>query len=159
MPQTGSFAETSTIRFSWLPWASLIPCLSRPSLFALFTSAGACSILNAEFRADAKVYLRTLEARCTPSSRIPRILIIARSRGDRSMTAVEVLFRYGMPPGESEMGALGQMSDVYGIRRVQFDKQDRTIRVEYDATRLNESTVENLLRSAGFDIRERLALV
>jgi len=75
------------------------------------------------------------------------------------MTAVEVLFRYGMPPGESEMGALGQMSDVYGIRRVQFAKQDRTIRVEYDATRLNESTVENLLRSAGFDIRERLALV
>jgi len=31
--------------------------------------------------------------------------------------------------------------------------------VEYDATRLNESTVENLLRSAGFDVRERLALV
>ncbi len=36
------------------------------------------------------------------------------------MTAVEVLFRYGMPPGEMEMGALGQVSDVYGIRRVRF---------------------------------------
>ncbi len=35
------------------------------------------------------------------------------------MTAVEVLFRYGMPPGENEMGALGQISDVYGIRRLQ----------------------------------------
>ena len=75
------------------------------------------------------------------------------------MTAVEVLFRYGRPPGESEMGALGRMSDVYGIRRVQFNEQEPTIRVEYDATRLNESTVENLLRSAGFDVRERLALV
>ncbi len=72
------------------------------------------------------------------------------------MTAIEVLFRYGTPPGESEMGALGQMSDVYGIRRVVFNDQDRTIRVEYDATRLHESTVEKLLRSAGFDVRERL---
>jgi hypothetical protein len=42
---------------------------------------------------------------------------------------------------------------------VRFNQPDRTIRVEYDATRLNESTVENLLRSAGFDIREKLALV
>ncbi len=74
------------------------------------------------------------------------------------MTAVEVLFRYGMPPGENEMGALGQMSDVYGIRRLQFNERDRTVRVEYDATRLNESTVEKLLRSAGLDIEEKLAL-
>jgi len=76
-----------------------------------------------------------------------------------SMTTVEVLFRYGMPPGENEMGALGQLSDVYGIRRLQFNEPERTIRGEYDATRLNESTVENLLRSAGFDIRERPTLV
>jgi hypothetical protein len=75
------------------------------------------------------------------------------------MTAVEVLFRYGTPPGEGEMSALGQLSDVYGIRQVRFNEPERTIRVEYDATRLNESTVEGLLRSAGFDIRERLALV
>jgi len=75
------------------------------------------------------------------------------------MTAVEVLFRYGMPPGEREMSALGQVSDVYGIRRVRFDEKERTVRVEYDATRLNESTVENLLRNAGFDVLERLALI
>jgi hypothetical protein len=75
------------------------------------------------------------------------------------MTTVEVLFRYGMPPSEGQMSALGQMSDVYGIRRIRFDEAGRTIRVEYDATRLNESTVEKLLRSAGFDVRERLALV
>jgi len=75
------------------------------------------------------------------------------------MTAVEVLFRYGMPPTENQMGALGLLSDVYGIRRLQFDEQQRSIRVEYDATRLNESTVEKLLRNAGVDIRERLALV
>jgi hypothetical protein len=75
------------------------------------------------------------------------------------MTTVEVLFRYGMPPGEREMNALGQVSDVYGIRRVQFNEPDRQIRVEFDATRLNEATVENLLRSAGFDVREKMALL
>jgi hypothetical protein len=75
------------------------------------------------------------------------------------MTAVEVLFRYGTPPGEAEMGALGQLSDVYGIRQVRLNEREQTIRVEYDATRLNESTVEGLLRNAGFDIRERPALV
>ena len=74
------------------------------------------------------------------------------------MTTVEVLFRYGMPPGEKQMAALGLTSDVYGIRRLQFDEQQRTIRIEYDATRLNEASVEKLLRSAGFDIRGRLAL-
>ena len=75
------------------------------------------------------------------------------------MTAVEVLFRYGVPPGEKEMTALGLVSDVYGIRRVQFNEPERRIRVEYDATRLNEATVENLLRKAGFDVCERLALL
>jgi len=75
------------------------------------------------------------------------------------MTAVDVLFRYGMPPTENQMGALGLLSDVYGIRRLQFNEAERTIRVEYDATRLNESTVEKLLRNAGFDICERLAMV
>ena len=75
------------------------------------------------------------------------------------MTAVEVLFRYGAQPGESVMSAYGQLSDVYGIRRLQLQERDHTIRVEYDATRLNEAKVEALLRSAGFDITEKLALV
>jgi hypothetical protein len=75
------------------------------------------------------------------------------------MTAVEVLFRYGAQPSESVMSAYGQLSDVYGIRRLQLQESDRTIRVEYDATRLNEAKVEKLLRAAGFDITQKLALV
>ena len=74
------------------------------------------------------------------------------------MTTVEIMFRYGMPPGENQMHALGTISDVYGIRRVQFNEAERTIRLEYDATRLNEASVEGLLRQAGLDVRERLAM-
>jgi hypothetical protein len=70
------------------------------------------------------------------------------------MTSVEVLFRYGMPPGETEMAALAQFNNVYGVRRVRFNEGQKTILVEYDATRLTEDAVENLLRSAGLDIRE-----
>ncbi|HWS96149.1 MAG TPA: hypothetical protein VN620_06695 [Candidatus Methylomirabilis sp.] len=75
------------------------------------------------------------------------------------MTLVDVLFRFGVPPTESAMSAYGQLSNVYGIRRLQLKESDRTIRVEYDATRLTEAKVENLLRSAGFDIMEKLALL
>lgn len=75
------------------------------------------------------------------------------------MTAIEVLFRYGAQPSESVMSAYGQLSDVYGIRRLRSQESDHTIRVEYDATRLNEAKVERLLRAAGFDITEKLELV
>lgn len=75
------------------------------------------------------------------------------------MTTVDVLFRYGVPPNQSVMSAYGQVSDVYGIRRLQLNEAERTIRVEYDATRLTEAKVEGLLRAAGFDITEKLALV
>jgi len=74
------------------------------------------------------------------------------------MTTVDVRFRYGMPPGETEMAAMAQFNDVYGIRRVRIHEREKTILVEYDATRLNETTVEKLLRDAGIDVREKLAL-
>ena len=75
------------------------------------------------------------------------------------MTLIDVLFRYGAQPTESAMSAYGQLSNVYGIRRLQLKEAERSIRVDYDATRLTEDKVEGLLRAAGFDITERLALV
>jgi hypothetical protein len=74
------------------------------------------------------------------------------------MTTVDVLFRYGAQPDENVMSAYGQLSDVYGIRKLRLEESDRTIRVEYDATRLTEAKVEGLLRAAGFDITQKLAL-
>jgi hypothetical protein len=74
------------------------------------------------------------------------------------MTAVDVAFRYGNAPGPSEMRALDSVRDVYGIRRIMFNEKERTIRVEYDATRFNEDVVARLLREAGIDLRERLTL-
>jgi len=75
------------------------------------------------------------------------------------MTLVYVAFRYGAQPSENTMSAYGQLSNVYGIRQLQLNEAERSIRVEYDATRLTEAKVEGLLRAAGFDITEKLALV
>jgi hypothetical protein len=69
------------------------------------------------------------------------------------MTAVDVAFRYGNQPGPREMRALDTVRDVYGIRRIVFDEQERTIRVEYDASRLNDDVVAGLLRRAGIDLK------
>jgi hypothetical protein len=75
------------------------------------------------------------------------------------MTAVDVCFKYGTPPSELEAQALNSAREIYGIRKITFDEKDRTVRVEYDATRFDETTVANLLRRAGLDLKEKVELV
>ena len=74
------------------------------------------------------------------------------------MTYLEVVFRYGAAPGENELRAIDGMREVYGVRRVQFNDQERTVRVEFDASRLKTEAVAGLLRQAGVDAGERMAL-
>jgi len=74
------------------------------------------------------------------------------------MTAVDVYFRYGRIPSPAEMRALDRVREVYGIRRTVLNEKDRTLRVEFDASRLKEDTVAALLRRAGLDIQEKLVL-
>jgi hypothetical protein len=68
------------------------------------------------------------------------------------MTTVEILFRCAAPPTERVSQALASIKDVYGIRRVSFDHGARTLRVEYDATRLDPAAVAKLVRQAGLEI-------
>jgi hypothetical protein len=75
------------------------------------------------------------------------------------MTQVEILYRYATPPTESVTFALASTKDVYGIRRLSFDRAAHTLRVEYDATRLNAATVTQLVRKAGLDLDEELPLI
>jgi len=77
---------------------------------------------------------------------------------DYAMTYLDVVFRYGAAPGENELRAIDGMREVYGVRRVQFNERERTVRVEFDASRLKAEAVARLLREAGVDVRERLAL-
>jgi hypothetical protein len=75
------------------------------------------------------------------------------------MTTVEVLFRYALHPSESAMSALGNLREIYGIRRVVIKEKEQTIRIEYDATRLSAPGIEKLLRNSGIAIAEQLSLL
>lgn len=75
------------------------------------------------------------------------------------MTQLEALYRYERHPTEASMTALASLRDVYGIRRIHLDQEWNTIRVEFDATRLNQATVMQLLRRAGIDVVEQLPLI
>lgn len=75
------------------------------------------------------------------------------------MTYLDVAYRYGASPGEREMRAIDGVREVYGVRKIEFDEKERTVRVEFDASRLNEDAVAKLLRQAGIDVREKLALI
>jgi hypothetical protein len=74
------------------------------------------------------------------------------------MTQLDVLYRYGNPPTEAATLALSKMRDVYGVRKLEFNESARTIRIEYDATRLTEPVIHQLLRRAGLDLVETMAL-
>ena len=52
------------------------------------------------------------------------------------MTYLDVLFRYATPPSERAMRAMDAVREVYGIRRIEFNETERTVRVEFDASRL-----------------------
>ena len=78
---------------------------------------------------------------------------------DYPMTYLDVVFRYGAAPGENELRAIDGMREVYGVRKVDFNEAERTVRVEFDASRLKTEAVARLLRQAGVDVREPLTLV
>ncbi len=75
------------------------------------------------------------------------------------MTTVDILFRYAVPPTEAVTFALANTHEVYGIRRLAFDREQRSLRVEYDATRLGAADVARLVRQAGLDIDAELPLI
>jgi len=75
------------------------------------------------------------------------------------MANLDVVFRYGAQPTEAVLLALSGAREVYGIRRLNFDRAKQTVLVEYDATRFTGAVVASLLRRAGLDIVEELSLI
>lgn len=74
------------------------------------------------------------------------------------MTYLELAYRYQSQPGEKELRAIDSVREVYGIQRIQFSEKDRTVRVLFDASRLNQDAVARLLRQAGLDLKDKLVL-
>lgn len=75
------------------------------------------------------------------------------------MTQLDVVYRYGVSPDERAILALAKVRDVYGVRKMEFDERGKTVRVEYDASRLTGAVIHQLLRRAGLDIVETVNLI
>lgn len=83
----------------------------------------------------------------------------ARSTGIiETMTQLDVLYRYGVPPTEASVLAISKIREVYGIRHMALDEATKTVRIEYDASRLTEPVIHQLLRRAGLDIVETMPM-
>jgi selenocysteine lyase/cysteine desulfurase len=74
------------------------------------------------------------------------------------MTYLDVVFQYESLPGENELRAIDGMREVYGIQRVRFNERDKTVQVQFDASRMKKDAVAKLLRQAGISVREPMAL-
>ena len=74
------------------------------------------------------------------------------------MTQMDVVYRYGARPSEAAMLAMAKVRDVYGVRGLEFREAEKTVRVEYDASRLTEPVIHQLLRRAGLDIVETMPM-
>jgi hypothetical protein len=75
------------------------------------------------------------------------------------MTQLEVAYHYGAAPGEAEMRALDNMREVYGIRKITLAEKDKTLKVEFDASRFKAPLIAGLLRRAGIDLIEKHAQI
>lgn len=71
------------------------------------------------------------------------------------MTTVDVTYHFAAPPRESSVLALASLREVYGIRQMHVDERAQLIRMEYDATRLSDQILRQLLRRAGIELDEQ----
>lgn len=74
------------------------------------------------------------------------------------MTPLEVAYHYHSAPSEATARALDSLREVYGVRRITLNENERVIRVEFDASRFKEPVLASLLRRTGLELGDRLSL-
>ena len=86
------------------------------------------------------------------ADRTPRTNASAVSIGPRcynaGMTLVEVTYQLQAPLRAEQLRALGQLANLYGLRRFRVDEERNQISLEYDASRLKEIEVAQALQNA-----------
>jgi hypothetical protein len=87
-----------------------------------------------------------------------RGVIRRTKRGRSAVTLMDVTFQYRVPPGEHQMSALGCVREVYGVRQISFNEAKRTVKVEYDISRLAIDDIAALHRGAGLDVSQPIAV-
>ena len=73
------------------------------------------------------------------------------------MTTVVAVFQYQGTLGIKQARNLGESYTHLGVRKIVVNEQERTIAVEYDATRMDRNGVAALLRRCGIPLSEPAA--
>ena len=73
------------------------------------------------------------------------------------MTTVVAVFQYQGTLGIKQPRNLGESYTHLGVRKIVVNEQERTIAVEYDATRMDQNGVAALLRRWGIPLSEPAA--
>ncbi len=71
------------------------------------------------------------------------------------MTLVEVTYDLQSPLRPEQLRALSAFANTYGLRRFRVDEQRMQIVLEYDASRLTETIVAHVLRSARIPVERK----
>ena len=71
------------------------------------------------------------------------------------MTLVEITYELQQALGPEQLRRLGQFANTYGLRRFRVDEAQKRLTFEYDASRLQESAVANVLREARIPVVRR----
>jgi hypothetical protein len=72
------------------------------------------------------------------------------------MTYMTVTYelQHGLKP--DQFRALGRFANTYGLQRFRFEEDKKLLHFDYDASRLKEIVVENVLRSAKIPVLRRV---
>ena len=73
------------------------------------------------------------------------------------MTTVVAVFQYQGTLGIKQARNLGESCTHLGVRKIVVNEQERTMAVEYDATRMDQNGVAALLRRWGIPLSEPAA--
>jgi hypothetical protein len=70
------------------------------------------------------------------------------------MTLVEVGLRLQSPITSDQLASLARFANTYGLRKFKVEEGGNVLRFEYDASRLLETQVANVLRAARIPVAE-----
>jgi hypothetical protein len=82
--------------------------------------------------------------------------ILARAGIIPRMTLVEVTYELQSPLTPEQLRLLSEFSNTYGLRRFHFDDSKKHLSFEYDASRLGETQVENVLGRATIAVTRKV---
>ncbi len=68
------------------------------------------------------------------------------------MTLLEITYNLHSSLSNEQLASLGNFSNTYGLRKIRVDEHKNTISLEYDASRLRETQVAQVLGQAGISV-------